>query len=148
VAPAPVVMPSASAKVADVGVGRPRVQTLAYGATSPVMPASPAPAQVAPAQPVANVRPTITSAPAIEVGSSPVAAAAPVAAAPRVAPAAPAAALPADFAGKLGGLGLSNAQVEAVLSLSREVVEQVVWEVVPTLAETIIKEELKRLLQA
>jgi hypothetical protein len=56
--------------------------------------------------------------------------------------------LSADFAGKLGGLGLSAAQVEAVLALSREVVEQVVWEVVPTLAETIIKEELKRLLQA
>jgi CheY-like chemotaxis protein len=150
VAPAPVVMPSASAKVADAGVGRPRVQTLAYGATSPVIPASPAPAPVAPVQPVANVRPTITSAPAIEVGSSPVAAAAAVAAA-RVAPAAaaaPAAALPADFAGKLGGLGLNSAQLEAVLSLSREVVEQVVWEVVPTLAETIIKEELKRLLQA
>lgn len=158
VAPAPVVMPSAAAKAADAGgVGRPRVQTLAYGSTpTPIIPASPAPAQVAPVQPVTNVRPTMTSAPAIEVGSSPVAAAAPpIAAAPRVAPAAApapaapaAAALPADFAGKLGGLGLSNAQVEAVLSLSREVVEQVVWEVVPTLAETIIKEELKRLLQA
>jgi CheY-like chemotaxis protein len=155
VAPAPVVMPSASAKVADAGVGRPRVQTLAYGATtSPVIPASPSPTQAAPVQPMASARPTITSAPAIEVGSSPIAAAAPpAAAAARVAPAAPAApagpaALPADFAGKLGGLGLSNAQVEAVLSLSREVVEQVVWEVVPTLAETIIKEELRRLLQA
>ncbi len=147
VAPPQAVMPSASSKTADVGVGRPRVQTLAYGATpSPIIPASPAPAQVAPVQPVANVRPTITSAPAIELGSSPVAAAAPRSA-PQAAPA-PSAALPADFAGKLGGLGLSNAQVEAVLSLSREVVEQVVWEVVPTLAETIIKEELKRLLQA
>ena len=147
VAPAPVVMPSASAKAGDAGIGRPRVQTLAYGSTpSPVIPASPAPA---PVQPVANVRPTITSAPAIEVSSSPVAAAAPPAAksAPTTSAAAPAA-LPADFAGKLGGLGLSSAQVEAVLSLSREVVEQVVWEVVPTLAETIIKEELKRLLQA
>lgn len=159
VAPAPVVMPSASAKVADVAVGRPRVQTLAYGSTpSPIIPASPAPPQVAPIQPVANVRPTMTSAPSVEVGSSPVAApiiapaaksAPQAAAAPVVAPkAAPATALPADFAGKLGGLGLSNAQVEAVLSLSREVVEQVVWEVVPTLAETIIKEEIKRLLQA
>src|SRR6478735_4813965 len=134
VAPAPVVMPSANAKPADVGVGRPRVQTLAYGSTpSPVIPASPAPA---PVQPVANVRPTITSAPAIEVGSSP-AAAAPPAVAPESSPRAAPAALPADFAGKLGGLGLSNAQVEAVLSLSRQVVEQVVWEVVPTLAETI-----------
>jgi CheY-like chemotaxis protein len=156
VAPAPVVMPSASAKVGDAGAARPRVQTLAYGSTpSPVIPASPAPAQVAPVQPIAAARPTITSTPAREIASSPLAAAAPVAAAPRFAPAAPAAtpaaapaALPADFAGKLGGLGLNHAQVEAVLSLSREVVEQVVWEVVPTLAETIIKEELKRLLQA
>jgi CheY-like chemotaxis protein len=147
VAPAPVMMPSASAKAADPAIGRPRVQTLAYGATSPVIPASPAPAPVAPVQPVANVRPTITSAPAIELGSSPAAAPSAPRSAPRAAPA-PSAALPADFAGKLGGLGLSNAQVEAVLSLSREVVEQVVWEVVPTLAETIIKEELKRLLQA
>ena len=161
VAPAPVVMPSAAAKVADVAVGRPRVQTLAYGSTpSPIIPASPAPPQVAPVQPVANVRPTMTSAPSIEVGSSPAAAPAPIIApAPKSAPLAaaspvaaakpaPAAALPADFAGKLDGLGLSSAQVEAVLSLSREVVEQVVWEVVPTLAETIIKEEIKRLLQA
>jgi hypothetical protein len=35
--------------------------------------------------------------------------------------------------------------VQAVLALSREVVEKVVWEVVPVLAETMIKEELKRL---
>ena len=36
-------------------------------------------------------------------------------------------------------------EAEAVLALSREVVERVVWEVVPQLAETIIKEELARL---
>jgi CheY-like chemotaxis protein len=46
---------------------------------------------------------------------------------------------------RLEGLGLTPAQVEGVLSLSREVVEQVVWEVVPTLAETLIKEEIRRL---
>ena len=51
----------------------------------------------------------------------------------------------ADFAQKLGGLGLSPEQVESVLSLSREVVERVVWEVVPTLAETLIREEIQRL---
>jgi CheY-like chemotaxis protein len=50
-----------------------------------------------------------------------------------------------SFAGRLEGLGLTAAQIEAVLALSRDVVEQVVWEVVPTLAETIIKEELRRL---
>jgi hypothetical protein len=34
---------------------------------------------------------------------------------------------------------------EGVLSLSREVVERVVSEVVPTLAETLIREEIQRL---
>jgi hypothetical protein len=75
---------------------------------------------------------------------------------PKPAPAAPApaAAAPiaaamsgngADFAQKLGALGLTSQQVEGVLSLSREVVERVVWEVVPTLAETLIREEIQRL---
>jgi hypothetical protein len=49
------------------------------------------------------------------------------------------------LAGKLDGLGLTPQQVEAVLSLSRDVVERVVWEVVPILAETMIKEEITRL---
>jgi CheY-like chemotaxis protein len=56
-----------------------------------------------------------------------------------------AAAVNGHLAGKLGELGLSPAQVEGVLALSREVVERVVWEVVPQLAETIIKEEIARL---
>ena len=50
-----------------------------------------------------------------------------------------------QLAGKLEQLGLSAAQIEAVTALSREVIERVVWEVVPVLAETIIKEELARL---
>lgn len=52
-----------------------------------------------------------------------------------------------DLASKLDGLGLTADQVEGVLSLSRDVIERVVWEVVPDLAETIIREELKRLTQ-
>jgi DNA-binding response OmpR family regulator len=50
-----------------------------------------------------------------------------------------------QMAGKLEQLGLTPNQVDAVLALSRDVVERVVWEVVPVLAETIIKEELARL---
>jgi CheY-like chemotaxis protein len=49
------------------------------------------------------------------------------------------------LAGKLAELGLTPAQADAVLALSREVVERVVWEVVPQLAEAIIKEEIARL---
>lgn len=46
---------------------------------------------------------------------------------------------------RVGGLGLTPAQVEAVTALTRDVVERVVWEVVPQLAEAMIREELKRL---
>lgn len=52
-----------------------------------------------------------------------------------------------NMAGKLGELGLSPAQIDGVLALSREVVERVVWEVVPVLAETLIKEEISRLVK-
>ncbi len=46
---------------------------------------------------------------------------------------------------RIAALGLSPEQVTAVLALSREVIERVVWEVVPDLAETLIKEEIRRL---
>lgn len=77
----------------------------------------------------------------------------PPAAAPRAAPpvAAPApqvaAAVNGQMAGKLGDLGLSPQQAEAVMALSRDVIERVVWEVVPQLAETLIKEEIQRLMK-
>jgi hypothetical protein len=49
-------------------------------------------------------------------------------------------------AGRAGtaAAGLDPAAVKALLSLSREVVEQVVWEVVPELAEQIIREKAAR----
>ena len=84
--------------------------------------------------------------------------AAPPPRAPAAAPAAkpaPAAAMPmaaaiasatnGDLARKLDGLGLTADQVQGVLALSRDVIERVVWEVVPDLAETLIREEIKRL---
>jgi len=46
---------------------------------------------------------------------------------------------------ELTAMGLTPAQIEGVLALSREVIERVVWEVVPDLAETIIREEIRRL---
>ncbi|MDI3283225.1 response regulator [Polyangium sp. 15x6] len=50
-----------------------------------------------------------------------------------------------QMAARLEEMGLTPAQIEGVLALSREVVERVVWEVVPVLAETLIKEEIARL---
>jgi CheY-like chemotaxis protein len=43
--------------------------------------------------------------------------------------------------------GLTDEQREAVMVLIREIVEKTVWEVVPDLAESIIREEIARLLK-
>ena len=50
-----------------------------------------------------------------------------------------------EMAARLGDLGLTREQIEGVLGLSREVIERVVWEVVPDLAEVIIRDEIRRL---
>jgi CheY-like chemotaxis protein len=116
---------------------RQRVQTLAYGSTPIPAQASAAPSQLKPlggSSPFGSRAPTT---PGTQAYAPPTSAVAPVGNG-----------VPADFAAKLGGLGLTAAQVEGVLSLSREVVEQVVWEVVPTLAEALIKEEIARLTRA
>ena len=118
-------------------------------------------AQQAPARPPAQpqqpaVRPSATSTIAFErspaVAAQPAAAraVAPIAATPARPMASAAAAATAsgsDLARKLDGLGLTGDQVAGVLALSRDVIEKVVWEVVPDLAETMIREEIRRLTQ-
>jgi DNA-binding response OmpR family regulator len=52
----------------------------------------------------------------------------------------------AKVAAQLGG-GLTSDQVAALQKLSAEVIERVVWEVVPDLAEAIIREQIEKLLQ-
>ncbi len=55
------------------------------------------------------------------------------------------------MSGELARLGLSQAQVNSVMTLSREMiektVEKVVWEVVPQLAEALIREEIARVMR-
>ncbi len=51
----------------------------------------------------------------------------------------------ANLESKLHELGLTREQVAGVLAISKDVVEQVVWEVVPVLAEAMIREEIQRL---
>ncbi len=170
-APAPAAHAAPPMSAPAVVAAKPRSQTLAYGtpAPSPAAQAAPPPQAAPPAPQPGPVRTqTYPGTPAVTPRPAPVAqkpvvspspAAPPVAPAPRaVAPAPAAVAAPApavaahtgngsELAGKLQGLGLNPSQVEAVLALSREVVEQVVWEVVPVLAETIIQEEIRRLTQ-
>lgn len=83
--------------------------------------------------------------PAKPAAATPAATPAPAAAAPVAATAAKAAPAAVDVSGRLASLGLTKDQMEGVLSLSKEIVERAVWEIVPRLAETMIKEEIERL---
>jgi CheY-like chemotaxis protein len=79
--------------------------------------------------------------------ATPLMASAPAARSAVQAPAAAATASGGELAKQLDGLGLNAEQVKGVLALSRDVIERVVWEVVPDLAETLIREEIRRLTQ-
>ena len=46
---------------------------------------------------------------------------------------------------KVAALAARGPEYEAIAKLSREIIEQVVWEVVPELAEVIIRREIDRL---
>ena len=49
---------------------------------------------------------------------------------------------------KVAALAARGPEYEAIAKLSREIIEQVVWEVVPELAEMIIRQEIDRLASA
>ncbi len=144
-AAAPTAAPVAAAKPAAGPFGAPaatpaatksRSATLMFGGELGVPPprnASPAVAAAAPAATTSPARPAPKptaelTATAQSTQHSPVAAA-----------------VNGHMSAKLGELGLSKEQAEAVLALSRDIVERVVWEVVPQLAEVLIKEEIARL---
>jgi len=46
------------------------------------------------------------------------------------------------------GHELAPAEIEAITKLSREIIEKIAWEVIPDLAESIIKQHLDRLVAA
>jgi CheY-like chemotaxis protein len=100
-------------------------------AQAPVVPAASAPAAAQTAAPVPTRAPATATVTAIATAV----------------PASPGTtvAIDATLQSKLSGLGLTPDQMRSVLALSREVVEQVVWEVVPILAETMIREEIRRI---
>jgi CheY-like chemotaxis protein len=116
-------------------------------APAPVAMPQPPPVSAQPQAPKAASavpRPAPATAPASERHIKSVPPPKPKSSAPAI-PAAAAAMGGGMSADQLANLGLSPAQVEAVMALSRDVVERVVWEVVPVLAETLIKEEIRRL---
>jgi CheY-like chemotaxis protein len=134
-------MPAPAAAPAPVPAHAPAPVHAHAPAPAPAHAPAPAPAIAAASPPARPAPPVIATVPAAAPAAhqAPTAPPRPLDTTPMIASA------NGHLAGKLGDLGLSPVQVEAVLALSREVVERVVWEVVPQLAETIIKEELARL---
>ncbi len=147
-APAPPLSASAARPPASPPIPLARPQAAA---------AAPSPVLMAPTPPLAPVKPARVSADDLLPESGDLAPRMPEKAASVVEPVAiPKPAMPVQaadiaksvsdqIAAKTASLGLTPQQVEAITALTREVVERVVWEVVPTLAETMIREELKRL---
>jgi CheY-like chemotaxis protein len=132
------------------------VAQASYRPTPPPLPVSPVarPARSIPATPLSGAQ--VSVAPAMAASLRPSAPAAKIISAPpaKVSSAPPTSRLEAagtsealshSVVERLETLGLTPDQVEGVLKLSAEVVERVVWEVVPVLAETMIREELQRL---
>jgi CheY-like chemotaxis protein len=134
--PAPAVRPGFQPY--QPGTAPQRSGTLMFAADGPALPPAVGAAPSPPKPPVPVAAPPAPKPPIT------VAAPAPPPPAPMAAAAATAA-TNGQLAPKLAQLGLTPAQIEGVLALSREVVEQVVWEVVPHLAEALIKEEIARL---
>jgi CheY-like chemotaxis protein len=154
VAAAPMAVAPVQPAAAAAAAARPRPQSVTIAGTG-VAPVASAPAPVASAPnrsfagPAAGATPKPAAVQPMVAQPRPTAPA--VQAAPSPRPAAAAAVASAVVAtngqlpAKLEALGLTKDQVQGVLALSREIVEKVVWEVVPVLAETMIKEEIKRL---
>jgi CheY-like chemotaxis protein len=134
--------PVAASSPSPQPVGR---GTLSYGGPAGGPSTSPAPSPVAAAPASFGRGASPPGAPVAATPSSAAPAAPPSAGSTAMAAGAMATAANGQLAAKLAHLGLTDVQVSAVLTLSREVVEKVVWEVVPVLAETMIREEIKRL---
>jgi hypothetical protein len=130
--------PVAAAPPAVGDAPRQRSHTLAYGAQMVGVPAAPPPVAMPAAQPPVHAAPSYPAPAEHRSSVGPVAM-------PVSRGSGPPAAFNGQLADKLVDLGLSPEQVTGVLLLSREVLEKVVWEVVPVLAETMIREEIKRL---
>ena len=118
-----------AANIPIPGVMRPSMPSVPNMPSVPAVPVPPpAPPPRAPSQP----------APSLESRAR-------VMTPPPRAPAAPSpAAVSASVDQKLAAIAAKGPEYEAIAKLSREVIEQVVWEIVPELAEAIIREHLEK----
>jgi CheY-like chemotaxis protein len=137
----PAAAPPAPPQARPVVPAAPAIPRSPVAAAAPPAPPPARPAAPPPTAPVARPQPAAHAAPAPPP-------AAPRAAAPVAAP--PARIDEARLAERIAGRipDLSGEQALAVARISREVIEEVAWEIVPDLAETIIREQIQALLKA
>jgi hypothetical protein len=160
-APAPFAVPAQPAPVSPSALRTPVVPTLV---ATPAVPSAPIVSRVPTAGPTAPMAAPGGARPVLPRFSPPPATATPSAApvtrkvptplppaafAPAPAPSpALAAAVSSVVDQKVAALAARGPEYEAIAKLSREIIEQVVWEVVPELAEAIIRQEIDRLVAA
>jgi len=135
--PAPVAPSVASVPLA-ASASTPGSPRPSLGASSPTLKPAPAPAASRPAAPSRG-----SGGPSSGDGEIPIAIPIPFTAAE-----APTAGMLRRLQEAVPGDPLDPAVVAALLTLSREVIEQVVWEVVPELAESIIRKQAKQVQSA
>jgi CheY-like chemotaxis protein len=112
-------------------------------AAAPMPPAAPARSPVTPMPPMTPVRSSVTPMPPVAPVRPPSAPVAPLAAHAPAAPMPPAAAS-AIIDQKMAAFAAKGPEYEVLAKLSREVIEQIVWEIVPELAEAIIRADLEK----
>lgn len=156
--------PPAPAAAMSVKASLPGLSGTSAGPATPVAPAplptsgarpgvprlSPPPASApvaAPPSPVTRKVPTPT-APTDAVPAPPPVAASATGSSASALPVSVASAVSSAVDRKVAALAARGPEFEAIAKLSREIIEQVVWEVVPELAETIIRQEIDRLASA
>jgi CheY-like chemotaxis protein len=112
---------------------------------APIPPAAPARSPVTPMPPMAPVRSSMTPMPPMAPVRPPSAPVAPLAArAPAPSASMPPAAASAIIDQKMAAFAAKGPEYEVLAKLSREVIEQIVWEIVPELAEAIIRAEVEK----
>jgi hypothetical protein len=130
------------------GAGGPQRPSSAMNRTLVGLPAANAPL---PGSMRGVARPAAVPAAPAAPPAAPAAAAPSPVAAPAARPSPPASVSPALAAAvggavdqKMATLAARGPEYEAIAKLSREIIEQVVWEVVPELAEAIIREQMEK----
>ena len=130
-------------------MGLPSTSVPIPGSTRPAAPTRPSGVMptLGPARPAAHVPPVTPSGP----GAGPSFGPTPAYVAPAMRPISSAyippaasAAVGASVDQKMAAFAAKGPEYEAIAKLSREIIEQIVWEIVPELAEAIIREHMEK----